>query len=391
MWDDRTRTLYFQVGIGSGNGHTVADHDVWRLPQDDDTIGGTDPAYRYLRNRPVFRAGPPGSKISPNLAGRMAAALAQASIVARSSRPALARRYLLAAEHIFALADTHPGKLLTVIPFSFYPEHEWRDDLEFGATELATAVASLRRPEALPHVDPMFYLRSAAHWAHAYIHGPNDAADTLNLYDVAGLAHYELYRALTRAGNPCWARGHQGGAYRRPQDGARRGGRAGRGRSVRLRHDVGRLGLREPRVRAVGDGERVRRADQDLDVRRLHRRLARQRPGRERLGVVVRDRSWTSAIPHCPQHQVANIVGSLTGGAPVLTGAVVEGPNSSPVHGRLPHMRACPPGGGDRLAPFNGSGAQFLDDVQSYDNTEPAIDLSATAPLAFARQAAGLR
>ena len=54
-------------------------------------------------------------------------------------------------------------------------------------------------------------------------------------------------------------------------------------------------------------------------------------------------------------------------------------------------MRACPPAGGDRLARFNGSGAQFLDDVQSYDNTEPAIDLSATAPLAFARQAAGLR
>src|SRR5207247_4519179 len=32
--------------------------------------------------------------------------------------------------------------------------------------------------------------------------GPGDAADTLNLYDTSGLAHYELYNAIVRAGNP---------------------------------------------------------------------------------------------------------------------------------------------------------------------------------------------
>ena len=32
--------------------------------------------------------------------------------------------------------------------------------------------------------------------------GPEDAADTLNLYDVSGLAHYDLYRAIAQAGNP---------------------------------------------------------------------------------------------------------------------------------------------------------------------------------------------
>ncbi len=390
MWDDRTRTLYFQVGIGSGNGHTAADHDVWRLPQDDDTIGGTDPAYRYLRNRPVFRAGPPGSKISPNLAGRMAAALAQASIVARPSRPALARRYLLAAEHIFALADTHPGKLLTVIPFGFYPEHEWRDDLELGATELATAVAALRKPQALPHVDPMFYLRSAARWAHAYIHGPNDAADTLNLYDVAGLAHYELYRALTRAGNP--------------------GGLAVT--KAALVADL-KTALDAAVAQAAGDpfgfgttwgawdsashGFGLSVMASEYDELTKTSTYAGYTDGW--LGNVLGANAWGMSFviglgeryPRCPQHQIANMVGSRVAGAPVLTGAVVEGPNSEPVHGWLPHMRACPPAGGDRLAPFNGSGAQFLDNVQSYDNTEPAIDLSATAPLAFARQAAGLR
>ena len=57
MWDDRTRTLYYQVGIGNGNDAIVSDHDIWRLPQDDDTYGGHDPAFRYIRHRPVFRAG----------------------------------------------------------------------------------------------------------------------------------------------------------------------------------------------------------------------------------------------------------------------------------------------------------------------------------------------
>src|SRR5262249_57622225 len=73
MWDDTTATLYYQVGIGNGNAKTISDHDIWRLPQADDTFGGTDSHYRYIRNRPVFRAAAPRSLISPNLAGRLAA------------------------------------------------------------------------------------------------------------------------------------------------------------------------------------------------------------------------------------------------------------------------------------------------------------------------------
>jgi endoglucanase len=69
MWNDSTRTLYYQVGIGEGNASTVGDHDIWRLPQEDDTFGGSDPADRFIRHRPVFRAGPPGSPVSPNLRG----------------------------------------------------------------------------------------------------------------------------------------------------------------------------------------------------------------------------------------------------------------------------------------------------------------------------------
>ncbi|HEX3325825.1 MAG TPA: glycoside hydrolase family 9 protein, partial [Actinomycetota bacterium] len=203
MWDDRSQTLYYQVGIGSGNNHIAGDHDIWRLPQRDDTYGRGDPTYRYIRHRPVFRAGAPGSPISPNLAGRDAAALAESYQVFKTSDPKFANKCLLAAEHIFDLADTSPkGHLLTVIPFDFYPESEWRDDLELGATELAMALAEGGAPASVPHSDPALYLRQAAHWARAYITGPNDAADTLNLYDVSGLAHFELYRALTQAGDP---------------------------------------------------------------------------------------------------------------------------------------------------------------------------------------------
>ena len=151
MWDDRTRTLYYQVGIGEGNDQTLGDHDIWRLPQADDTYGGTGRATRYIRHRPVFRAGPAGSPVSPNLAGRDAAAFGLCFQVFRRHDPALAARCLRSGEHIFALADTAPGRLLTVIPFDFYPETEWRDDLELGATELAIATAQGHLPAGLPH------------------------------------------------------------------------------------------------------------------------------------------------------------------------------------------------------------------------------------------------
>jgi hypothetical protein len=145
MWNDKTRTLYYQVGIGEGNSSTVGDHDIWRLPQEDDAYGGSDPAYRFIRHRPVFRAGSP---VSPNLAGRDAAAFALCFQVFHAEDPQLAERCLLAGEHIFELASTDPqGNLLTAIPFDFYPETEWRDDLELGASELAIALDS---GDALP-------------------------------------------------------------------------------------------------------------------------------------------------------------------------------------------------------------------------------------------------
>jgi endoglucanase len=90
-----------------------------------------------------------------------------------------------------------------------------------------------------------------------------------------------------------------------------------------------------------------------------------------------------TTFPDCMQHQVANLAGSLNGTPPVLAGAAVEGPTSYTTRGRLPHMRQCPVGGGDRYAQFDNK-ALYKDNVQSYSTDEPAIDLTAASPLAFA-------
>jgi endoglucanase len=390
MWDDPSRTLYYQVGIGNGNSKTVSDHDIWRLPQADDTYGGTDPRFRYIRNRPVFRAGPPGSPISPNLAGRDAAALALCFQVFKTSAPALANRCLTAAEHIFDLADTNPGQLITAIPYSFYPETEWRDDLELGATELYVAVASGGLPAGLPHTDPAFYLGRAATWADAYITGPNDATDTLNLYDVSGLAHFELHKAITQAGNPSGlavTRARLLADMQKALDGAIAQGTG----------DAFGFGFDWAQWDTTTHGAGLSVMASEVD--QLTGTTAYAAYADRWLANILGANSWGLSLivgngttfPHCLQHQVANLAGSLDGSAPVLAGAAVEGPNSRGAQGSVSGMLACPADGVDVYAPFNGSGAEFLDNMESYPNTEPAIDLTASSPLAFARQAADIR
>ena len=388
MWDDPSRTLYYQVGIGSGNAKTIGDHDIWRLPQADDSFGGSDPLYRYIRNRPVFRAGAPGSLISPNLAGRDAAALAECFVVFKASDPAFANRCLTAAEHIFDLANTAPGQLLTVIPYSFYPETEWRDDLEWGAAELYFATAAGGLPAGLPHTDPSFYLGQAAHWANAYMTGPGDAADTLNLYDTSGIAHYDLYRAIGQAGNPAGLETTQAALVadlKKQLDGAVAQGNT----------DAFGFGFPWAAFDTTSHGFGLSVMASEYDQLTGTSTYANQ--SSRWIANVLGANAWGislavgdgSTYPHCMQHQVANLAGSLDGTPPILAGAVVEGPNKVVSKGLLSAMRSCPANGVDVFAPFN-STATFSDNVQSWSTDEPAIDLSATSPLAFARQAAGL-
>jgi endoglucanase len=388
MWDDASGTLYYQVGIGEGNAATVGDHDIWRLPQVDDTYGGNDPRFRYIRNRPVFRAGPPGSPVSPNLAGRDAAAFALCFQDFRTSHPDLAARCLRAAEHVYALADTSPGHLMTVIPYGFYPETEWRDDLELGATEIARALMAGPPPPGLAHTDPGPYVADAARWARAYIDGPNDAKDPLNLYDVSGLADYELARALDQAGDP------SGLAVTRADLVADLGKQLDLA-LAQAAHDPFGFGVpwNTWDTTSHGDGLSVVASEYDQltgttryaaeSSRWLANVLGANAFG---LSLIVGD---GTTFPHCLQHQVANLAGSLDGSPPVLRGAAVEGVNGQGAGGKVAGMRACPVDGVNPYAPFR-STAMFRDDVRSYPNTEPAHDLTATSPLAFARQAAGL-
>ena len=391
MWNDDSRTLYYQVGIGTDfeDFDYLSDHDIWRLPQVDDTYAGDDPTFQYIRHRPVFQAGPAGSKISPNLAGRLAADFAECFQVFQTTNPALAKQCIFSAEHVFDLADTAPtGNLLTVAPFDFYPEGEWRDDMELGATELYFALAKGNLPAGLPHTDATHYMNLAAHWARAYISGPGDGGDTLNLYDVSGLAHFELYRAIEKAGNPAGLsvskqRLLDDMAFQIANSVANNAG------------DPFEFGLPWGTYDSIshGSGLSVMAAEYNY----LRRNQDYDDESRRWLGNISGANAWGvtftvgdgDTFPDCMQHQVANIVGSTNGQPPVLAGAVVEGANSFPTFGFLDGMVPCPVGGRDVYKQFNGNGAVYKDNMQSYSTDEPAVDLTASSFLMYAWRISG--
>ena len=392
MWADSSKTLYYQVSVASGGHAYVGDHDIWRLPQVDDTYQSCVSPYEYICHRPVLQnsAGGAGASISPNIAGRLAADFALCYKVFAASNATYANQCLLSAEHIFDLANTVPtGNLLTAGPFDFYPEVEWRDDLELGATELYFALqGATNLPPGLPHIDPLFYLPLAAKWANAYITGPNDAADTLNLYDVSGLAHYELYRAIVLAGNPGGLATSEAALLadlKKQLDKA----------VTQAGKDPFGFGfpLNTYDTTSHGGGLVVMANEYD----HLTSSTAYAAYGNRWQSNVLGANAWGTSLivgdgdifPLCMQHQVTNIVDVPPNGPPFLFGAAVEGPNSAAAKGTLTGMVACPPNGVDTFAAFNGNAAVYQDNVQSYATVEPAIDLTASSFLGFAWEIAG--
>jgi endoglucanase len=396
MWSDSNQTLYYQVAIASGGHAYVGDHDIWRLPQVDDTYQNCVSPYEYICHRPVLQnsAGASGAKISPNLAGRLAADFALCYTAYASSNASYANQCLTAAEHVFDLANTAPsGKLLTAGPYDFYPEIEWRDDLELGATELYFAVQSCGTSCPINLHPASYYLQQAATWANAYITGPNDAKDTLNLYDVSGLAHFELYRALTLAGNPSGLATTQStllADLEKPLNNA----------IAQSTKDPFGFGFpwNTYDTTSHGGGLAVMAAEYSyLNGPVLTSGTNPAVYANRQLANILGANGWGTSLivndgstfPLCMQHQVTNIVPTPPNGPPFLAGAAVEGPNSAATKGTLTGMVACPPNGVDQFAQFNSSTAVYKDNVQSYSTVEPAIDLTASSFLAFSWQIAG--
>jgi endoglucanase len=445
MWNPKTKTLYYQVsntqewnyyGYGTPTSTTCGgdysspyclftEYDIWVLPQAQDTYqqGGDatpcDPLNAgFICNRPVFEAGPAGAKISPNLVGRLAADFALCYQIEHVSNPGRANTCLKNAEAIFDLADlSFPDPapsvdsgscntcLLTAVPFDGYPENVWEDDMELGATELYFALRSACDNAALPaglaHTDPNFYLGSAATFAQGYITNVYEqgATDTLNLYDVSGLAHYELYRAFEKAGAPKGLAITQAGIKKQflqqVADAIAQAGTDAWGygniwsSGDTTSHGAG-LSVMASEAHAITGA-----AQYDTYSRQW-------------LGNILGANPWGSSFivgdgqvfPNCIQHQVANLAGSLDGsggGTPVLWGAAVEGPNNYLTSGVVGGMILCPADGVDTFRKFNGndgawnkfSVTKYRDDVQSFSTTEPAIDLTATSFLMWSWRIAG--
>jgi len=437
MWDDKTKTLYYQVdntqdwdyyGEGDPSSATgncggtyatpfclITEYDIWTTPQAADNFqqpGDPEPCDPYttffICYRPVYVAGPAGSRISPNLAGRLAADFALCYQLNRETDPALAAKCLKNAEDIFALANTSYSDpapsadsgscgncLLTISPFDGYPENVWEDDMELGATELYFALRSAENDESLPSElpchDATYYLSRAADFANGYIRNIYQAGytDTLNLYDVSGLAHFELYRALAAAGDPS--------------------GLA-----------VSKTTIRRQLLKQVNDA--IEQAQQDswgfgypwpdgdttshgagLSVMASEAYYLTGSGNYDTysqrwLANILGANAWGSSFivgdgsifPNCIQHQVANLAGALdgtSGGTPILWGAASEGPAGYATSGVLDGMILCPVKGGDTFKKFNGNDGAFdpsqkavyQDNVQSFSTTEPGIDLTATS------------
>ncbi len=244
--------------------------------------------------------------------------------------------------------------------------------MELGATELASAVG--------PGSQQMTYLRQAANWASAYLASPDQ--DTLNLYDVGGLAHYELARLIT-------ATGATGLAVTATTLVNQLHAQIEGAIAVGKRYPFA-FGYPWSSSDTVSHGAGLSVMASEYDAITGTSTFAAEAQGW--LDNILGANPWGvsfivgdgSTFPDCTQHQVANLVGSTNGGPPVLAGAAVEGPTNAASKGLVAGMVTCPPGGGDPYKAFNGHGAVYKDNVQSFTTNEPAIDLTAATPLAFA-------
>ena len=155
MWDSTDQVLYLQVGVGSGNsaGTFRGDHDGWRLPQADDGNTATEGPVRLAPSGVPRRGARPADQPEPRRPGRRRRSPLRHKQMRRRIRRARSTSTTQATS-LYAMAQTTGlrGRLTTALPFAFYPESSWHDDMELGATEIARAAAGARhrRRAALP-------------------------------------------------------------------------------------------------------------------------------------------------------------------------------------------------------------------------------------------------
>jgi endoglucanase len=386
MWNPATKTLYLQVGIGEGNESSYyGDHDLWRLPQADDTDSNSMDYYA-AEHRPVFEAAAPGAKIDPDVVGRVAAAFAfaaQADHAAGDSSGAATE--LADATSLYAMADTDPSSSLeSALPSAYYPESIWHDAMELGATEIALAQQDLGDSSAT--YTP--YLTQAATWASDYI-SKDSGQDTLNLYDVSALAHADLITAMKNAGDPSGLavtpaalvanlKSQVAGAAKVSAADIFREGGDYTNFDVDS-HTFGFISTEALYQKASGDTEYAAFANEQRDW-------------------LLGDNAWGTSFmvgegttfPDCMGSQIPNLSGSTTGTGAIDTGAVVNGPNGTDnFSGGLGSLQSgmvkCEK---DSFTAFTGHGGEYVDDVRSWQSSEPALDMTGSAILAGALQSA---
>jgi endoglucanase len=266
--------------------------------------------------------------------------------------------------------------------------------MELGATELYFALAKGNLPAGLPHTDPMYYLKQAASWANAYINSPNDGAESLNLYDVSGLAHYELYHAITQAGNPPGLAVTQAGLLADMKQvldaGVAQAGKDPFGFGIAYNSGLDLV------PHALGYALEASFYDQLAGVNTY------ASFGRTQLNWVLGDNAWGASFvvgagsnyPRCLHHQIANLYDpSGAGSMAPLLGATVDGPSVTANFSGL-----TTPAGADPCGPsfsnnpykiFSGKGVTYWDNVAAWPSVEPSDDYTALTLLVFAGEASG--
>jgi endoglucanase len=287
---------------------------------------------------------------------------------------------LLSAQTIFGLAKTNwTGDLLTAPPFDFYPEDVWKDDLEWGAAELYFATAQSTNLTLL-HTNALFYLTNSAYWASKYESDGN--IDGLNLYDTGMLAHYELFRALTQAGNPSGLAVTKATLTNSLNSVLSSAATQSRKDPFGLAQNYNSLNDPVPHVLCYG----------------VVANFFKQLTGSTNYDAFAQaQRDWVfgknpwgttfivgagSTFPHCMQDQIANLAGHFDGTPPQRYGATVDGPANS-LSGNGAFVDNCDV---TNFSTYDSKKALYRDGVAYWMTVEPALDYTVPTILLYAQQ-----